>query len=108
MGTVPLPIPSIEPLVARLLRAHEEGLVLSQRLLLAQSAADETETEAARAFDLAAAEPWDEELADHAIAAARASELADERELRAAAAWSAHRARIRSLLKEAQGALSSG
>jgi hypothetical protein len=98
----------MDPLLAQLLRAHEEGLILSHTLLLAQSIADETESEAARAFDEAAERPWDEDLADIAVEAGRASELADQRELRVAAEWSAHRARIRRLIDAANAALSSG
>src|SRR5919106_1307643 len=57
-------------LVHQLLLAHEHGLALSRTLLVAQGIADETESEAARAFELAAARPWDEELAECAVAAA--------------------------------------
>ena len=101
------PIQPMDPLLAQLLRAHEEGLALTHRLLLAQGLADETESAAARAFDEAAQSPWDDELADRAVAAAQASELADQRELRAAAQWSAHRARVRELIRVASAALSS-
>jgi hypothetical protein len=81
--------------------------MLCYELLLAQGIADETESEAVRAFDQAAERPWDDELADYAVEAARASEAADQRELCAAAKWSAHRARTRVLLDAANSALSS-
>jgi hypothetical protein len=87
-------------LVHQLMLAHENGLALSRELLMAQGVADEAELEAVRSFDLAAARPWDEELADHAVAAAVASEQASEHELETAAQWSAHCARMRAQIKE--------
>jgi hypothetical protein len=107
MGTQDPGNEEVTPLLTYLLRAHEDGLALSHRLLMAQGVADEAESEAARAFDRAAARPRDIELADQAVSAARASELAGEREMRAAVEWCWHRARIRGLIQEAQAALSS-
>ena len=92
-------------MVHQLLLAHEHGLALSRTLLVAQGIADETESEAARAFELAAARPWDEELAECAVAAAVASEEASERELEVAAQWSCHCAWTKILLKEARALL---
>jgi hypothetical protein len=97
---VPRPSNPIILLVDQLMLAHENGLALSRQLLMAQGIADEAELEAARSFDLAAARPWDEELAEHAVAAAVASEQASEHELETAAQWSAHCARIRALIEE--------
>lgn len=77
-------------------------MALSRTLLVAQGTADETESEAARAFDRAAARPWDEELAEYAVAAALASEQASERELQVAAEWSCHRAWTRGLIEQAR------
>jgi hypothetical protein len=94
------PSPCLLPLVHHLIRAHEEGVTLSRELLMAQGLADQAELEAARSFDLAAAQPWNVELADRAVAAAVASEQASEREVEAAAGWSAHRARTRALIEE--------
>jgi hypothetical protein len=91
--------PIILPLV-QLMLAHDNGLALSRELLMAQGVADEAELEAARSFDLAAARPWDEELAEHAVAAAVASEQASEHELETAAQWSAHCAWMRALVEE--------
>ena len=51
---------------------------------MAQGIADEAGLEVTRSFDLAAARSWDEELAEHAVAAAGAKQ-ASERELRTAA-----------------------
>lgn len=96
------PNPAIFPLVRQLLRAHEDGLALSRTLLVAQGTADEAESEAARAFDRAAARPRDEELAEYAVAAAVASEQASERELQVAAQWSCHCAWIRGLIDQAR------
>jgi hypothetical protein len=92
-------------LVRQLLLTHEDSLALSRRLLVAQGIADETESEAARAFELAAARPWDEELAECAVAAAVASEQASERELEVAAQWSCHCAWTKALLEEARALL---
>lgn len=77
-------------------------MALSRTLLVAQGIADETESEAARAFDRAAARPWDEELAKYAVAAALASEQASEYELQVAAEWSCHRAWTRGLIEQAR------
>jgi hypothetical protein len=87
-------------LVNELLRAQEVGLSLSRALLIAQGIADETESEAAQAFDRAAARPWDQELAEDAIAAALLSEQASKRELEIAAQWSLHGAATRALIEE--------
>jgi hypothetical protein len=97
---MPRPSNPIILLVEQLMLAHENGLALSRELLIAQGIADEAEFEAARSFDLAAARPWDEELAEHAVAAAVASEQASEHELETVAQWSAHCARIRALIEE--------
>jgi hypothetical protein len=96
------PNPAIAPLLDELLSAHEDGLTLSRKLLLAQGIADETESEAARAFDRAATRPWDEELVEYAVAAAIASEEASERELEVAAQWTSHCARTRCLVEQAR------
>jgi hypothetical protein len=87
-------------LIHQLVRAHEDGLALSRRLLVAQGIADETEMEADRAFERAAARPWDAELAEYAVAAAVASEHASERELSIAAQWNWHCARARALIEQ--------
>ena len=89
-------------LLHQLVRAHEDGLALSRTLLVAQGIADETEMEADRAFERAAARPWDAELAEYAVAAAAASEQASEYELSIAAQWSCHCARARALIEEAR------
>jgi hypothetical protein len=94
-------------LVHQLLLAHEASLALSRTLLVAQGIADETESEAARAFELAAARPWDEELAERAVAAAVVSEEASKRELEVAAQWSCHCASTKALLEEARTLLPS-
>jgi hypothetical protein len=100
------PRPASLALVRELLRAHEEGLALCRGLMVAQGIADETESEAVQAFDRAAARPWDEELADRAVAAAAASEAASERELELAAQWGCHCAWTRGLIEQARALLS--
>jgi hypothetical protein len=94
--------PAVHGLVDQLIQAHEDGLRLTRRLLIAQATADETESAAAIAFDRAAARPWDAAVAECAIAAAIASEEAGKRDLEVAAQWSRHRERIRSLLDQAR------
>jgi hypothetical protein len=100
------PAPGL-PLLEQLIRAHEQELLLTRELLLAQGTADEMESQTTLAFDRAAAHPWDEALADQAVAAALALDTANECELEAAERWNCHRVWTRGLLEEAQTLMDS-
>ena len=55
-------------MVNRPIRAHDGGLALNRKAVMAPGSEDEADLKATRSFDLAAARSWDEELAEHAVA----------------------------------------
>lgn len=77
-------------LVRRLTAAHVEGIKAARRLMASQEIAMTCERRADDAIEIAMAQPWDDELVDHAADAVHDSIDAMEQEDRDDTGWASH------------------